>query len=78
LVHSLHLHSGASETSDNPIFSSAYNHLDEAIRNKLRQGSPEEELQQLHLHLNTAASLFHDVIEVALLGSENNKRAKEA
>lgn len=73
LIHSLHLHAGAGISSGNQIFSSAYNHLDEAIRNKLLQGSSENELKQLHLHLRTAALLLPDVIEVALIGSENRK-----
>jgi hypothetical protein len=32
-------------------------------------------LQQLHQHLKSAASLFSDVIEVALLGAGSGKRA---
>lgn len=69
LVHSLHLRPLRQDEADNPIFTSAYNHLDEAVRNKLRQGTVEEELIVLHQHLSAAATLFADAVAVALTES---------
>src|SRR5260370_20530220 len=66
LVHSLHLRPLRGNEAENPIFTSAYNHLDQAIRNKLLQGTPEEELGWLHQHLSTTAALFIDAVDVAL------------
>lgn len=69
LIHSLHLSPASSDDEqENPIFTSSYNHLEEAVRNKLRPGTPEEELNQGHQHLRAAASLFSDAVEVALAG----------
>jgi hypothetical protein len=69
LVHSLHLRPPRENEPDNPIFTSAYNHLDQAVRNKLRQGTAEEEVSLLHQHLSAAATLFPDAVEVALTES---------
>ena len=69
LIHSLHLRRLRSHGTENPIFTSAYNHLDEAVRNKLRQGTVEEELLVLHQHLSAAATLFPDAVALALTES---------
>src|SRR5208282_3944766 len=69
LVHSLHLRRPRENEPDNPIFTSAYNHLEQAVRNKLRQGTAEEEVSLLHQHLSAAATLFPDAVEVALTES---------
>ena len=67
LVHSLHL-SPMREIQEDQIFASAYNHLEESVKEKLRPGDKEWELNQMHEHLNAAASLFLDNVELALLG----------
>lgn len=67
LVHSLHL-SPQDERQEDPVFTSAYNHLEEAAREKLRPGDMKRELNQLHEHLKEASNLFADAIELALLG----------
>jgi hypothetical protein len=69
LIHSLHLRPAANDEPDNPIFMSAYNHLEEAIRIKLRAGTPEQELNYLHQHLQAAAALFPDAVDVAVIGA---------
>ncbi len=69
LVHSLHLSPRTEDDPENPIFLSAYNHLVETVRVKLRPGTPEEELNTLHYQLEAAASLFPDAVEVALIGT---------
>ncbi|MFZ2644180.1 MAG: hypothetical protein WA117_24530 [Verrucomicrobiia bacterium] len=67
LVHSLHL-SPMSENHEDQIFTSAYNHLEENVKEKLRPGDKEWELNQMHEHLNAAVSLFMDTVDLALLG----------
>lgn len=62
LVHSLHLEPMEVGEKENAIFSSAFNHLDEAVRKKLKPGSPKAELDYLHTHLAAAARLFPDVV----------------
>jgi len=65
LVHSLHL--GAirgTKAKENPIFTSAYNHLEESVHKKLQPESPESELGYLHEHLSIATRLFSPVIEL--------------
>lgn len=69
LVHSLHLGPRAGDDPENPIFLSAYNHLEETVRAKLRPGTAKEELTNLHSQLDAAASLFPDAVEVALIGT---------
>jgi hypothetical protein len=68
LIHSLHL-SPAKESRENPIFNSAYNHLEEAAREKLRPGTPNWEMNQAHTHLQMAACLFSDAVDLALFGA---------
>lgn len=68
LVHSLYLRPMDSTQKENPIFISTYNHLEASVRDKLSIGSPEEELQHLHAHLQKAASLFTEVINLCEIG----------
>jgi len=74
LVHSFHL-SPMRENQEDQIFTSAYNHLEENVKEKLRPGDKEWELNQMHEHLNAAASLFLDSVELALLGVSVARRA---
>lgn len=74
LIHSLHLHKKRAQETDNPIFSNAYNHLNEALVSKLRQGNAEEEIGFLHSQLSKAASLFSDIVEVAIIGASNKTK----
>jgi len=65
LVHSVHL--GAIENDrgeENPIFTSAYNHLDESIHRKLKPDTTGSELGFLHAHLAASAHLFPHIIEL--------------
>ncbi len=65
LVHSLHLEGTRSEEGkENPIFTSAYNHLEESVHRKLKPDTCEAELGFLHAHLHSAAHLFPCVIEL--------------
>lgn len=66
VIHSLHL-GPADVENQNPIFRSAYNHLDVKGREQLRVGTPAEELAILHAHVTRAVDLFRDVIDVGLL-----------
>ena len=65
LVHSLHLQAiGDQSGEENPIFTSAYNHLEESVHQKLKPGTPESELGVLHAHLALAAHQFPHMIEL--------------
>jgi len=75
VVHSLHLGAIPEDKPPNPIFISAYNHLEETARTKLRPGTQEEELNHLHEHLRAAATLLPDAIEVALIGASGGRGA---
>lgn len=61
LVHSLHLQPLDAEPEDK-LFNTLHNHLDVRLREKLKPGTPEEELQRLHTQLRQAASLFREVL----------------
>ncbi len=69
LIHSLHLRPSAESAAENPIFTSAYNHLEATVRGKLAQGTAESELNILHGQLSKAVVLFPDAVEVALMYS---------
>lgn len=69
LVHSLHLSSFHKTEKEHPVFTSTYNHLRESIKKKLKPMTPEKELNQAHSHLQAAANLFKDVLDVCNLGS---------
>jgi hypothetical protein len=66
VVHSLHLSPPPPDRNEDPIFAVAYNHLDVAIKERLKPGSPKEELDLLHVQLQKAAGLFESAIDVAL------------
>jgi len=63
LIHSKHLEALAEDDAGaDAIFSSAFNHLDESTRTKLKPETPTIELDHLHSHLAAAAHLFPDVL----------------
>jgi hypothetical protein len=74
LVHSLRLRPMPDPEEENPIFISAYNHLEKKIREKLKPGTMQEELEYLHSHLRSAATLFPEVIDLCQLGAEIQSR----
>lgn len=67
LVHSLHLQALTSD-KENELFRSAFNHLDESARRKLKPENPAAELEMLHTHLDAAAVLFHAVLRLCEVG----------
>ena len=70
LVHSLHLRSTPQLSEESPIFVSAYNHLEESVRNKLKPGTMKDELEYIHLHLQAAADLFTEIIDLCYLSAK--------
>lgn len=70
LVHSLHLGSFHKAEKEHPMFTSAYNHLSESVKKKLKPMVPEQELNQVHAHLEAAANLFKDVLDVCDLNRD--------
>jgi len=62
VVHSLHLH--PVETDDEGMFTSQFNHLDTAHREKMRPREPGEEVALLTGQLDKAAALFKDFLAV--------------
>lgn len=66
LVHSLHLRP-MSDSQDDEIFESAFNHLDVRLRRDLAPGEPEKEIQRLHVHLGHAAELLPRVLTLCEL-----------
>jgi hypothetical protein len=67
LVHSIHLEA-LLDAKANMIFNSAFNHLDDSARTKLKPETPELELDYLHGHLDAATRLFPDVLGLCELG----------
>ncbi len=63
LVHSLHLRPTEPEEPEE-LYESAFNHLDARFRESLAVGTPEIEVNRLHVHLTAAAELFPYVIEL--------------
>lgn len=63
LVHSLHLRPTEPEEPEE-LYKSAFNHLDARFRKSLAVGTPEIEINRLHVHLDEAAKLFPRVIEL--------------
>ncbi len=59
----LHLRPLEEEEND-PIFESAFNHLDTAVKKKLVPGSMQDELKNIHVHLSVAASHFPHVLSI--------------
>jgi hypothetical protein len=62
-VHSLHLRPADSRI-DKVDFKPMYNHLEENPKSKLSPRAPVEEVELLHKHLDKAAFLFREVINV--------------
>jgi hypothetical protein len=76
IIHSLHLQPIQTEAEEK-IFESAYNHLEESLRQRLRPGTPKQEVKRLHAHLLAAAELFSHVLtlcEQAVELPENSGR----
>lgn len=69
LVHSLHLRPVTSE-ANGEIFESAFNHLDTRLKRDLAPGTPEQEIQRLHVHLSQAASLLPQALTLCKLNAE--------
>lgn len=72
LVHSLHLRPAGDAPGDE-IFESAFNHLDTRLRRDLAPGTPEQEIQRLHTHLNQAAALLPKVLLLCQLHAEHQQ-----
>ena len=70
LIHSLHLGSFHKAEKEHPMFTSAYNHLRESVKKKLKPRVPEQELNQVHSHLQAAANLFKDVLDICDLSRD--------
>jgi len=64
IVHSLHLQPVKAHTGENELFDSAYNHLDEKFKKKLKPGTPKEEIEKINVQLSIAAKLFHHVLSL--------------
>lgn len=64
IIHSLHLRPVPVADGEDPLFLAAYNHLEQSMRSRLATGSRDEELRQLHRHLDQAANLFRDVLSL--------------
>lgn len=63
LIHSMSLRPIEPDEED-PLFESAFNHLDSVLRKKLAPGSMQEELKVIHDHLGIAASQLPNVLSV--------------
>jgi len=71
LVHSLHLRPiDEAGDSEDPIFESAFNHLDNSAKKRLAPGNREEELNHLHDHLTAAATLFNEILSLCEIGAK--------
>ena len=71
LVHSLHLRPvDNADDAEDPIFESAYNHLDNSAKKRLAPGNREEELNHLHVHLTAAATLLNEVLNLCEIGAK--------
>lgn len=74
LIHSLHLSPLEPGRVEDPIFTVAHNHLEAAVRDKLKPGDRKHELGVLLGQLQQASNLFPDNIEVALAAPESLRR----
>jgi hypothetical protein len=63
LIHSMSLRP-IEPDEEEPLFESAFNHLDSALRKKLAPGSMQEELKGIHEHLAIAAIQLPNVLSV--------------
>lgn len=64
LIHSLHLRPVPQNSGEDEIFLSAYNHLDESVREKLRPRTMQAEIEHLHSHLCAAAEGITDTLDL--------------
>lgn len=71
LIHSLSLKELLVEEEDEILFEANYNHLDEKIKAKLKQGDSEDELNNIHIHFKMITQLFNDCIEISKWGVKN-------
>ncbi len=63
LIHSMRLRP-IEPNDEDPLFDSAFNHLDSALRKKLAPGSMQDELNNIHEHLASAAAQLPNVLSV--------------
>jgi hypothetical protein len=63
LVHSLYLRPIV-EAKGRELFEAEFNHLDVALREKLKPGTPRQELERMHWQLQKAAELFTSVLKL--------------
>lgn len=73
VIHSLHLQPMIDTSNERELFDFAYNHLEEKLRNKLKPGTPTEEIRKIHLQLSAAAELFRPVLSLCEHYLDNNK-----
>ncbi|MBG6078887.1 Cthe_2314 family HEPN domain-containing protein [Rubrivivax gelatinosus] len=71
VVHSLHLHPLPED--EDSVFTSQFNHLEKAHREKLRPRAPAEEVRLLVNQLNKAGELFESVLRVVLLSPSRRR-----
>lgn len=75
LVHSLYLRDASQVgEGEEELFISSFNHLEETIKRKLKPGSIDQELKNLHTHLEIAATLFSDILFICSLGVDIKKK----
>ena len=75
LVHSIHLQALAA-AKESELYKSAFNHLDETARKKLKPDTPESELELLHEHLAAASVLFPAILGLCELGVNTKESQK--
>lgn len=66
LVHSLHLRPVTDQIED-PVFTFAFNHLEEKVRKKLKPRDAHSEIEILHSQFNAMTELFGDVLTLCEL-----------
>jgi hypothetical protein len=69
LVHSMHLGATRDREKEDSEIRYYYNHLEEAIRNKLRTLSFDDELKAIHCHLRAFAASFESILDLSLWGA---------
>jgi hypothetical protein len=75
LVHSIHLQALVAD-KESELYKSAFNHLDETARKKLKPETPASELDSLHTHLDAASVLFPAVLGLCELGVNTKESQK--
>lgn len=73
LIHSMHLRP-IEPNDEDPLFDSAFNHLDSALRKKLAPGSMQDELNYIHEHLAIAAAQLPNVLSILEHAAETTFR----